>query len=453
MHQVFSSQIFCNLLLCIEAPAGYKIHMHSRFSLRCFVLTILLLSSSMLHAGERSEPTWWKGNLHTHSLWSDGDDYPEMIMDWYKSNGYDFAVLSDHNVIQIGERWSNVAANKGGTTAYEKYVERFGAEWVDSRIQEGKVQVRLKPLSEYRPLFDESGKFLIIQSEELSDRYLTAPIHINVTHIREPIQPQGGDSVLDVMQNNINAILAQREATGQLLMPHVNHPNFGYAITAEEFMQLRGEKFFEVYNGHPSVHNEGDKTHAGLERFWDIVLTWRLGVLDLPVMYGIATDDAHNYHEQRIGLSNAGRGWVMVRSRNLTPEHLIRAMEAGDFYASSGVTLSSVDHDSKGISLRIQQKPDVSYTTYFIGTRQDFDATHEPFRAGDGNPVRVTHQYHESVGQVLAQVNGIAPSYTFNGDEIYVRAKVVSNKPMSNPYKEGETECAWIQPVVVNLEK
>jgi len=36
------------------------------------------------------EPQWWKGNLHTHSLWSDGDDYPEMILDWYKTNGYHF---------------------------------------------------------------------------------------------------------------------------------------------------------------------------------------------------------------------------------------------------------------------------------------------------------------------------------------------------------------------------
>jgi hypothetical protein len=65
----------------------------------------------------------------------------------------------------------------------------------------------------------------------------------------------------------------------------------------------------------------------------------------------------------------------------------------------------------------------------------------------------VTHQYHESVGQVLAQVDGIAPSYTFKGDEIYVRAKIVSSKPMSNPYKAGETECAWVQPVVVNSGK
>ena len=35
-------------------------------------------------SGPSAEARWFKGNLHTHSLWSDGDDYPEMIADWYK---------------------------------------------------------------------------------------------------------------------------------------------------------------------------------------------------------------------------------------------------------------------------------------------------------------------------------------------------------------------------------
>ncbi|MDC0268032.1 histidinol-phosphatase [bacterium] len=412
------------------------------------VVTFVGCSSATLAEEVSSQPRWWKGNLHSHSLWSDGDDYPEMIMDWYKSKEYHFAVLSDHNVIQIGEKWSDVETNAGGEEAYQKYLNRFGAAWVESRMREGKKQARLKPLSEYRPLFDEHGRFLIVQSQEVTDRYLTAPIHINVTHVRSLIQPQGGASVVEVMQNNIDAILAQREASGQPMIPHVNHPNFGWGITAEEFMQLRGEKFFEVYNGHPSVRNEGDATHAGMERFWDIVLTWRLGILGLPVMYGIATDDAHNYHEQRVGLSNAGRGWVMVRSRFLTAEHLIRSMEVGDFYASSGVSLESVDRNAKQLKLTIQHEPGVHYTTFFVGTRKGFERAHEPFRAGDGNPVRNTHQYHESVGEVLAQTNDLSPTYVFQGDEIYVRAKVVSSKAMANPYRDGETECAWVQPLV-----
>ena len=48
------------------------------------------------------ETRWWKGNLHTHSLWSDGNDFPEMIADWYRKNGYHFLALSDHNILKRG---------------------------------------------------------------------------------------------------------------------------------------------------------------------------------------------------------------------------------------------------------------------------------------------------------------------------------------------------------------
>ena len=49
-------------------------------------------------------PAYVKGNLHTHSLWSDGDDFPEMIADWYKAHGYQFLALTDHNVIAEGDK-------------------------------------------------------------------------------------------------------------------------------------------------------------------------------------------------------------------------------------------------------------------------------------------------------------------------------------------------------------
>ena len=46
-----------------------------------------LLSASALAADPAAAFRWWKGNLHTHSLWSDGDDFPEMVADWYKRHG------------------------------------------------------------------------------------------------------------------------------------------------------------------------------------------------------------------------------------------------------------------------------------------------------------------------------------------------------------------------------
>jgi hypothetical protein len=57
------------------------------------------------------EPNWLKGNLHTHTFWSDGDEFPESVAAWYKENGYDFLAITDHNVILEGERWRNFPEN------------------------------------------------------------------------------------------------------------------------------------------------------------------------------------------------------------------------------------------------------------------------------------------------------------------------------------------------------
>jgi hypothetical protein len=149
---------------------------------------------------------------------------------------------------------------------------------------------------------------------------------LNATNLKELIPPLHGESVADTIQNNVNALVAQRERTGQTMMIHLNHPNFGYAVTAEDMMGLRGEKFFEVYNGHPGVHNKGDEVRASTDRIWDIVLAKRLGELNLPVMYGLANDDGHNYHNIPSRASEPGRGWVMVLADELSPEHLIYAM-------------------------------------------------------------------------------------------------------------------------------
>ena len=64
----------------------------TRFASAVFVVAVLA-GCAVLPPGQRGDDggaKWWKGNLHTHSLWSDGDDFPEMIMDGYKSRGWQF---------------------------------------------------------------------------------------------------------------------------------------------------------------------------------------------------------------------------------------------------------------------------------------------------------------------------------------------------------------------------
>lgn len=412
-------------------------------------LICLLIIFAPLLTADSLAAKWFKGNLHTHSFWSDGDDFPEMIVDWYKSRSYDFLAISDHNILLEGEKWINLGTNRTRHIALDKYRAKF-PDLVQTRIQTTtdtngttvtNLQVRLTGLSQLKQMFEQRGKFLLIPSEEISAFADKKPIHVNATNIRELIKPRHGTNVLEVMQSNIDAVLAQRQRTGQPMFPHLNHPNFHFAVSAEELMHVQGERFFEVYNGHPAVFNEGDDKHPSTERIWDIVLAWRLAILGMEPMFGIAVDDSHNYHGDGLKNSNPGRGWVMVRAGRLTPEHIVHAMEAGDFYASTGVRLKSITRTAKKLSVNIDPEPNVIYTITFIGTKRSFVLKN----TGDGKP----EVDPSLIGQPLtAPIQAVKATYTLAPDDLYVRAQIVSNKLKKNGLDPEETERAWTQPAV-----
>lgn len=390
---------------------------------------------------------WFKGNMHTHSHWSDGDDYLESIAAWYQEHDYDFLVFTDHNVLANTERWAAVDKTKGGRAAFEKLQQRF-PDWVETREVDGVSEVRLRKFDEVAARFNVPGEYLLIQGEEISDSHDKHPIHLNASNLVELLKPRGGGSVRETIQNNVDALLAQREATGQAMIIHLNHPNFRYAVTAEDIAHIVGEKFFEVYNGHPGVHNSGDELRASTERIWDIVLTLRLTQLDLPVMYGLAVDDGHEYHHIPSRGSEPGRGWVWVLADALTPESLIEALEAGRFYASSGVRLQRVESSPRGLKVAVEPVAGETYTIEFIGTRTGFDGASTPVLDVDGKEVYTTRHYSDSIGEVLQTVSGTEGAYEFTGDEVYVRARITSSAQHPNPSEEGEPQRAWVQPVV-----
>ncbi|MBL8813643.1 MAG: PHP domain-containing protein, partial [Planctomycetaceae bacterium] len=228
---------------------------------------------------------WYRGNMHTHSLWSDGDDYPEMIAQWYKEHGYQFLVFTDHNTLHNKERWIKAAKSKGGLKALETLKAAWPEGWVETRGEGEELEVRLKTFDEVYPKVAVPQEYIVIQGEEITDSFSKLPVHMCATNTKELLPPTGGDSITDVIQRNMEAAISRRERTGVKTLVHLNHPNFGYAITAEQLMKVAAENFFEVYNGHPSVHNFGDDTHASTEKMWDIINTFRLSNLDYPVMY------------------------------------------------------------------------------------------------------------------------------------------------------------------------
>ena len=430
----------------------------------------ILLAATLGLAGlglAADEARWWKGNLHTHTLWSDGDDFPEMIAESYRERGYHFLALSDHNLLSRGERWmslKSVADRAKGEPSHAgiqprdacaAYLRRHGPDWVQSRTNptNGTREVRLKPYDEFRALVEERGRFLLIESEEITQAAENKrQIHIGAINLHEALPSLNGATVPEIIQKALDRVAEARQRSGRPTLVHVNHPNYKWGVTAEDLAAVVGERFFEVWNGVDGDNDPGDALHPSTDQIWDIANTLRLAGLGAPPLFGVATDDSHDYqgNERR---APPFRAWIEVRARHLTPESLIQAIERGDFYASAGVVLDDVafDADARRLSLRIHARPGEHFTTRFIGTRRGVSLAGKPRVDAAGKVVETTLDYRAEtgpqIGEILAEVKGPRPSFRLRGDELYVRAVVTSSRKPEVPTTEAEFQQAWTQPV------
>jgi hypothetical protein len=325
------------------------------------LVAVLLVALFGLEAAARraaaqagAAPVWYKGNTHTHTINSDGDSTPDEVVSWYREHRYHFLVLTDHN--------------------YLTSVDALNA------------------------LHGAAGKFLVIAGEEVTDRFGDKPLHVNGLNPMRSIAAQGGSSVADVLQRNVDAI---RGAGG---VPHVNHPNFGWAITTDDLRQLRNTRLFEIYNGHPMVNNRGGGGVPGLEEMWDTLLS--SGTL----LYGVAVDDAHTFKQPgNPAVAGPGRGWIAVRAPQLDARAIVDAIERGDFYASTGVELSDVQVTAESLTITVRKTTFSKYRIQFLGRN----------------------------GAVLHEALDSPATYRFTGSDGYVRARVL----------ESNGAMAWTQPV------
>lgn len=311
-------------------------------------------------AGQGASATrWYKGNTHTHTLNSDGDSTPDEVVRWYRERGYQFLVLTDHNFL----------------TSVDGLNALHGAD----------------------------EKFLVIKGEEVTDTFGGAPLHINGLDVNARVAPQGGTSVVDALQRDVDAI---RRANG---IPHINHPNFRWAVTREQLQQVRNNRLFEIFNGHPETNNVGGGGVPGMEEAWDAILS--SGTSGTP-LYGIAVDDAHTFKQPgNPNVAGPGRGWVMVRAASLAPRAIVEALDRGEFYASTGVEFADYQATARQITVKVKPTTFARYRIQFIGKG----------------------------GRVLNEVAEPTATYDIRGDEGYVRARVI----------ESNGWMAWGQPMQV----
>lgn len=299
------------------------------------IFTVITITSALCQ-----EARWYKGNTHTHTTRSDGNELPRRVVRWYFDHEYNFLVVTDHDKLT-------------------------DIQYLDT---------------------DKNDDFILISGEEVSDRAEGKPIHLNAIGIKNIVKVQRGDTKLETIQNNVEAI---RAAGG---IPQINHPNWRYSFNDTVLSEVKNVKLLEIYNIHVENNNYSAGGYPGMEKIWDKVLS--RGVL----LYGVVSDDAHDYvGEFTADKSPPGTGWIMVRAKELTAEAITASLEKGDFYGTVGVSLKDIIITDDEYTLEIEPFGDAKYTIQFIGKD----------------------------GKILKEDYNLKAIYKFKGDEKYVRAKVI----------------------------
>lgn len=134
----------------------------------------------------------------------------------------------------------------------------------------------------------------------------------------------------------------------------LNHPNWQLVphYRREALLEKQPYDGIEIYNGVierlPGYAISTDK--------WDILLSANRRVL------GFASDDSHIEDD-------IGNGWIMVRSTDRSPASIMHAVKSGNFYCSSGVTISDISRKGDIIEIESENAQEISVIGY-EGRRQ-----------------------------------------------------------------------------------
>jgi hypothetical protein len=231
--------------------------------------------------------TFQRGNIHTHSNWSDGDRHPRDVYTWYRNHGFAFVALTDHNT-------------------------------------------RASPQT-FKAL--EKQSFVIIAGEELTMTVQRTRVHVNGLCTKKTI---GGGKHPSVRSALVHAIEYVHAQNGIAL---INHPNFDWALTADDIHNAKGAELLEIYSSHPHVPHAGDASHPSQEAIWESLLDQGENI------GGVAVDDAHYFNTDKTNTTNPakpGMGWVEVFVPTTDRNAICEALRTKQLYASSGASLSRI---------------------------------------------------------------------------------------------------------------
>lgn len=278
-------------------------------------------------------PQYFKANLHTHTTISDGKLTPEEVKAEYMARGYQIVAFTDHEVCVshpelAEEKFLPLTGYELSFNSWEeeKFLRKTYHLCCIAKTPENRWQV-------YDPAY-KGGNAYLYADNIVCDGYETRGYSLE----------------------QVNDVIARTNAHGFLVA--YNHPTWSLQ-EYEDYAGLQGLWAMEVYNNH--CHRIGyDDNNSHI---YQTML--KLG----NRFYPLATDDFHRIQEHNF----IGGGWVMVGAEKLDYASVIAALEKGDFYASTGPVIHSLDVDGTVLKLRCSG---VRSVKVFTQSRHATELTH-----------------------------------------------------------------------------
>jgi hypothetical protein len=267
-----------------------------------------------------TDELWLKGTTHTHAAPSGDSSEPVAgVVRWYEQHGYDFIVLTDHNRITPVD-------------VPHQLIVIPGIELTHNR-------------KDCDPPGDDSGN---------------CRIHVNALGVTAA--PAGKLEWTDYKDRQRVVLYERAFAKARELgasIVQINHPQYYWGMTPDVLVAIGHDaQLVEIANQQFGKWNAGDASHPSAEALWDAALVHGL------TLWGVASDDAHDYRADGGGKYPAGGGWIMVKARR-DPPAILTAIAAGRFYSTTGVSLSRAERS--GDELVVDVAPDThQHTIAFI---------------------------------------------------------------------------------------
>ncbi len=243
--------------------------------------------------GFSKEGNWYKGNLHSHTINSDGKLTPKEAVELYKSHGYHFLCFSEHD-------------------RYTDYRDTFNTEdfIILPGLEASALLINDTSNTSCKKLHHIHG---ILGSSQMQ-KEATLPGLEHMELLNPEIYYSDWDGAKTAQE-----LCSKLQNMGYITI--YNHPVWS-RVLAQEFTNTIGLTGVEIYN-----YNTVNESGTGFDTYcWDLML--REG----KQIYGFASDDNHN---EGIFKDSCG-GYIMVKANTLSHDDIIENIMAGNFYSTSG---------------------------------------------------------------------------------------------------------------------